>query len=93
MGKPKPEKPTTIDHTRSASASSTSGHLSIAPSTKLRWWDSIASAERLRLIARRSPSASPGEKPEKAIETSMTWSWKMIVPSVSRRTGSSEGCS
>jgi len=37
----------------------------------------------LRLIARRRPSASPGEKPAKAIATSMTWSWKMIVPSVS----------
>ena len=73
--------------------SSTSGHLAIAPSTKLRWWASIASAERLRLIARRRPSASPGEKPAKAIATSMTWSWKMIVPSVSRRTGSSEGWS
>ena len=48
--------------------------------------------ERLRLIARRSPSASPGAKPAKASATSSTWSWKMIVPSVSRRTGSSEGC-
>ena len=72
-------------------ASSTSGHCAIAPSTKPRWWASIASAERLRLIARRRPSASPGEKPANAIATSMTWSWKMIVPSVSRRTGSSEG--
>ena len=93
MGKPKPEKPTTIDHTRSASSSPTSGHVAIAPSTKRRWWASIASSERLRLIARRSPSASPGEKPEKAIATSMTWSWKMIVPSVSRSTGSSDGWS
>jgi hypothetical protein len=47
----------------------------------------------LRLIARRRPSASPGEKPANAIATSMTWSWKMIVPSVSRRTGSSDGWS
>ena len=36
---------------------------------------------------------SPGEKPAKAIATSSTWSWKMIVPSVSRSTGSSDGCS
>jgi hypothetical protein len=44
------------------------------------------------LAAHRAAQALglPGEKPEKAIETSMTWSWKMIVPSVSRRTGSSE---
>ena len=64
--------------------------------SKLRWLDSIIvanwpeEAERLRLIARRRPSASPAENPENAIATSMTWSWKMIVPSVSRRTGSSE---
>ena len=44
-------------------------------------------------MARRSPSASPAEKPAKAMATSMTWSWKMIVPSVSRSTGSSDGWS
>ena len=53
----------------------------------------MAAAERLRLIARRSPSASPGEKPAKAIATSITWSWKMIVPSVSCSAGSSDGWS
>ena len=59
-----------------------------------RWWyASMAAAERLRLIARRSPSASPSEKPAKATATSSTWSWKMIVPSVSRSTGSSDGWS
>ena len=93
MGKPKPEKPTIIEKTRSASSSSTSSQRATAPSTKRRWWASIASAERLRLIARRSPSASPGEKPANAIATSITWSWKMIVPSVSFSTGSSDGWS
>ena len=53
----------------------------------------IAASERLRLIARRSPSPSPMLKPAKAIDTSSTWSWKMIVPSVSPSTSSSEGCS
>jgi hypothetical protein len=47
----------------------------------------------LRLIARRNPSASPGEKPANAIATSITWSWKTIAPSVSLRTGSSDGWS
>ena len=55
--------------------------------------DLRAAAERLRLIARRNPSASPGEKPANAIATSITWSWKTIAPSVSRSTGSSDGCS
>ena len=53
----------------------------------------IAASERRRLIARRSPSASPAVKPANAIATSSTWSWKTIVPSVSRSTGSSDGCS
>ena len=53
----------------------------------------MAASERLRLIARRRPSASPGEKPANAIATSITWSWKTIAPSVSRSTGSSDGCS
>ena len=53
----------------------------------------MAAAERLRLIALRSPSASPGEKPANAIAHSITWSWKMIVPSVSFSTGSSDGWS
>ena len=48
---------------------------------------------RIRALARRSPSASPGLKPAKASATCITWSWKMIVPSVSRSTGSSAGCS
>ena len=41
-------------------------------------------ALRLRLIARRSPSASPTVKPASAIATSSTWSWKTTTPSVSR---------
>ena len=45
---------------------------------------SIASSLRLRLIARRSPSASPTVKPASAIATSSTWSWKTTTPSVSR---------
>ena len=53
----------------------------------------MAASERRRLIALRSPSAFPGEKPAKACATSITWSWKMIVPRVSCRTGSSEGWS
>ena len=60
---------------------------------KRSWWARIAASERLRLIARRRPSASPVEKPAKAIATSSTWSWKMIVPRVSFSTGSSDGCS
>ena len=40
-----------------------------------------------------SPSASPIENPATAIATSSTWSWKMIVPSVSRSGSSSSGCS
>ena len=63
------------------------------PATKRSWKARIAASERLRDIARRSPSASPGEKPANARAASMTWSWKMIVPSVSRRTGSSDGWS
>ena len=92
MGNPKPENPLTISNTRSAHASSTPC-LRQAPSTNRRWYASIAASERLRLIARRSPSASPTEKPANAIATSITWSWKMIVPRVSRSTGSSDGCS
>ena len=57
----------------------------------------VVGLDRLRraLAAHRAaqPLGLPGEKPAKAIATSITWSWKMIVPSVSRRTGSSEGCS
>ena len=45
--------------------------------------------ERLRLIARRSPSASPTVKPARWIATSSTWSWKTTTPSVSR-SGSSQ---
>ena len=51
---------------------------------------------RLRALAAHRPPQPlglPGEKPANAIATSSTWSWKMIVPSVSCRTGSSEGCS
>jgi hypothetical protein len=91
LGKPKPEKPWTIS--RRARRWRLAPFARAAPSTKRSWCASIAAAERLRLIARRSPSASPGEKPAKAMATSMTWSWKMIVPSVSRSTGSSEGWS
>src|SRR6266436_2412764 len=45
---------------------------------------SSAACERLRLIARRSPSASPTVKPARWIATSSTWSWKTTTPSVSR---------
>ncbi len=45
---------------------------------------SIASSLRFRLIARRSPSASPIVKPASAIATSSTWSWKTTTPCVSR---------
>ena len=54
---------------------------------------SIASSLRLRLIARRSPSASPIEKPAAAIATSSTWSWKTTTPSVSRSASRSDSCS
>ena len=64
-----------------------------APVDELLLEARIAASERLRLIARRSPSASPGVKPANAIATSITWSWKTIAPSVSRSTGSSDGCS
>ena len=37
--------------------------------------------------------AAKAVKPAKAMATSITWSWKTIAPSVSRRTGSSAGCS
>ncbi len=65
----------------------------MAPSRKRSRWRCSISSERLRLIARRRPSASPGVKPAKASATCITWSWKMIVPSVSLSTGSSAGCS
>ena len=54
------------------------------PSTKRGRNASIASSLRLRLIARRSPSASPTLNPAAAIDTSSTWSWKTTTPSVSR---------
>src|SRR5207237_888701 len=47
----------------------------------------------VRLIARRSPSASPTVKPASAIATSSTWSWKTTTPSVSRSGSSSSGWS
>ena len=53
----------------------------------------IAASERLRLIARRRPSASPGLKPANAIATSITWSWKTIAPRVSLSTASKDGWS
>ena len=49
-----------------------------APSTNRSRNASIASSLRLRLIARRSPSASPTLKPASAIATSSTCSWKTI---------------
>jgi hypothetical protein len=64
-----------------------------APSTKRPRKASIASSERFRLIARRSPSASPIEKPASAVATSSTWSWKTITPSVSRSGSSNSGWS
>ena len=45
---------------------------------------SSASSLRLRLIARRSPSASPTLNPASACATDSTWSWKTTTPSVSR---------
>ena len=63
------------------------------PSTKRGRNASIASSLRLRLIARRSPSASPIEKPAAAIATSSTWSWKTTTPSVSRSASRSDSCS
>ena len=65
----------------------------IAPSTKRPRNASIASSLRLRLIARRRPSASPTEKPASAIATSSTWSWKTTTPSVSRSGSASSGWS
>ena len=49
--------------------------------------------ERLRLIARRSPSASPALKPASAIATLSTCSWKTIAPNVSPSGSSSSGWS
>ena len=46
---------------------------------------SSASWLRLRLIARRSPSASPTVNPASAIATSSTWSWKTTTPKVDRK--------
>ena len=91
MGKPKPEKPTICPYTRSAT--SRGAPRATAPSTNFCANARIASSERRLLIARRSPSASPGVKPANAIATSITWSWKTIAPSVSLSTGSSDGCS
>ena len=91
MGKPKPEKPWICSQTRSATVAETPR--SAAPARKRWWCSAIAASERLRLIARRSPSASEEEKPASAIATSITCSWKTIVPRVSRSTGSSSGCS
>ena len=65
--------------------------LPAAPSRKRRRYASIASRLRLRLIARRSPSASPTVNPASAIATSSTCSWKTITPSVSRSGSSSSG--
>ncbi len=60
---------------------------------KRSWCLRSSASERLRLIARRSPSASEEEKPERAIATSITCSWKTIVPSVSSSAGASRGWS
>ena len=91
MGNPKPEKPTIWDHTRSAV--SRAAPLAMPPSTNFSSYARMAASERLRLIARRRPSASPARKPAKAMATSITWSWKTIAPRVSFSTGSSAGCS
>ena len=61
-------------------------------STKRGRHASMASRLRFRLIARRSPSASPIEKPAAAIATSSTWSWKTTTPSVSCRASRSDSC-
>src|SRR6266516_1908994 len=66
---------------------------SSAPATKRGRQASIASSLRFRLIARRSPSASPIERPAEAIATSSTWSWKTTTPSVSRSGSRSDSCS
>ena len=63
------------------------------PSTKRGRNASIASSLRLRLIARRSPSASPTLNPADAIDTSSTWSWKTTTPSVSASGARSDSCS
>ena len=65
-----------------ASAVSSSTPFLAAPSTKRPRYASSASWLRLRLIARRSPSASPTVKPASAIATSSTWSWKTTTPKV-----------
>src|SRR5439155_1213478 len=64
-----------------------------APVTKRSRYASSASCERLRLIARRRPSASPTLKPASAIATSSTWSWNTTTPSVERRQSASSGWS
>src|SRR5690348_16891950 len=64
-----------------------------APAMNRPRYASSASCERLRLIARRSPSASPTLKPASAIATSRTWSWKTTTPSVERRQSASSGWS
>ena len=66
------------------SAVSASTPFRAAPSTNRSRNASIASSLRFRLIARRSPSASPIVKPASAIATSSTWSWKTTTPCVSR---------
>src|ERR671937_836601 len=75
------------------SAVSASTPLRSAPATKRPRYASSASWERLRLIARRSPSASPTLNPASAIATSSTWSWKTTTPSVERRHSVSRGWS
>ena len=69
---------------KTSSAVSSGTPRSAAPARKRSRCASSASWLRLRLIARRSPSASPTLKPASAIATSSTCSWKMIAPSVSR---------
>ena len=63
-------------------AVSASTPFAAAPSTNRPRYASSASWLRLRLIARRSPSASPTVKPASAIATSSTWSWKTTTPNV-----------
>ena len=51
------------------------------------------SAANVEFLTAEGDPCSPGEKPANACATSITWSWKMIVPSVSFSTASSDGCS
>ena len=91
LGKPNSEKPTILSNTSFAVSSGTP--FSTAPSRNRSQWPSSAERLRLRLIARRSDSASPVVKPASAIATSSTWSWNTTTPSVSASTSRSSGWS